>query len=437
MCGIVGAVSSSTSGFFQAHQSAFEGLLWADTLRGADSTGVFGVNRYGNVDYLKSKGDPSVLFRTPEWKEFNDDIYSQFHMVVGHNRKATRGATSDENAHPFVEDNTILVHNGTLYNHTSLTDKKVEVDSHAILHSIVERGIEKTIEELDGAFTLVWYHADDKKLHICRNDQRPLHIANTQGAWFFASEDKMLKWILDREDIKIVDMTNCKPGTLYTFDLDKKDTMWYRPIKLKKPIVTVTVTQQTKPPVILLPDNTTQGEENKTTEKKDESTSETGNVLYANTDFPIGTKILVCAKEVKKLKKPNGENTHIIIGNWYFDLSVSVRCLCTENALNSLDEHLTDNDTEPLFQSTISNVISNVTQRKIILGTTDPVNYVARYDMEGREIFADEFMFTDKTCSYCGRTIAFDELEKGLFKYTSPEDTETMCEHCYDKGLYL
>jgi predicted glutamine amidotransferase len=413
-----------------SHQKAFEGLLWADALRGPDSTGVFGVNRYGNVDYLKTKGATDELFRSKEWSSFKDDIYSQFHMLVGHNRKATKGATTDENAHPFVEGNTILVHNGTLFNHSSLTDKKVDVDSHAILHSIVERGFEKTIEELDGAFTLVWYSAEDKQLQVIRNDQRPLFIANTPGAWVFASEDKMLKWILDREDIKITDMTNCKPGTLYTFDLDKKDTMWYRPLKLRKAPVYVQST------AVYVPPTKTETKE-EPQEKKDDSPAER-KTRYVNSDFKIGTRILVCGKEIKKLEKPRDGKTHVFLGHWFHDMSVVVRCFITEKELDDLDKTLTPEDDDmPMFQCNINTVITNAQKASVALHCDQMSPVVLKYDMQGREIFEDEFIFTSSACSYCGNFVTFDSLQKGIFKFESEEDHEIMCEHCYDKGLYL
>lgn len=442
MCGIVGMVSSNKAGFYNAHQKIFKDMLWADAVRGDDSTGVFGVNKYGNVDFLKEKGSPAELFKTKEWDDFESDIFSQFHMVVGHNRKATRGATTDENAHPFVEGNTILVHNGTLFNHSSLTEKKVEVDSHAILHSIVERGYEKTIEELDGAFTLVWYDTKEKELYIIRNEQRPLFIANTEGAWFFASEEKMLKWCISREEVKIADITNCKPGTLYTFNLEDKETMWYKPLKLKKTYQQQQSSQQNttaphttfSPPTIYVSPTKIGGKSDE--EKKSDSNASENDVVYQNTDFPIGTRILVVAKEIRKLKRDTDNKTHVILGNWFFDMTVTVRCLATLEDINKIDTELDDTSSEAIFACDIASIVTNVTQRKVTLGCKDPIPYVAKYDMEGREIMEDEFIFSDKTCSYCGTVVEFDSLQKGIFKYNNPTDNEICCEHCFDRGAH-
>ena len=219
MCGIVGMVATFENGFTFKHKDVFSNLLWLDTLRGDDSTGIFGVNKYGNVKYAKDiKNGPQSL-ETTECKDILSDIYLNGRCIVGHNRKATRGFITDENAHPFVEGDKILVHNGTLANHKELTENKVEVDSHAILHSIVERGYQKTFEEIQGAFALAWYDTKEKKLHLARNSERPLWIANTPGAWIFASEKEMLEFVLERNKIEVKDYTELTPGTVYSIEM--------------------------------------------------------------------------------------------------------------------------------------------------------------------------------------------------------------------------
>lgn len=419
MCGIVGMVSSNTAGFYQSHKKIFSQMLWADTVRGSDGTGAFGVNKYGNIEYLKTRGHAGKLQESREYADFEDLIFSDFHMAIGHNRSATRGASNDENSHPFVENNTILVHNGTLTNHTDLTDQKVEVDSHAILHSIVERGYEATLKEIQGAFTLVWYSADDKTLRIIRNDQRPLFIASTVGAWFFASEKGMLEWILGRENVEIASMEECAPGTMYFFDLEDKGNMWYKPVELYKPKKLEIVKEKVdpKPPknAIVLSDQRSG---------------------YTAADFPIGTRILINGENIQPLKEksPDGWDS-LIFGTWAQDPSIRIKCWSTEEEIDIL-EAAADADIEEdtfAFQAEIFCVMTKKGNVTLICRNTTP--YVPRYDMMKNEIHEDEFVFTDCQCSYCNRVLSFDELEKGVFTFASSDDFLIECEHCLDKGM--
>ena len=120
-------------------------------------------------------------------------------MVVGHNRKATAGKANNENSHPFVHENIVLVHNGVVHNHKKMAD--TEVDSHAIAHSIVDKGYKETIATLDGAFTLVWFDMKDRTLRFVRNSQRPLFMVETDLSIAFASESGMLSWIGERNNL--------------------------------------------------------------------------------------------------------------------------------------------------------------------------------------------------------------------------------------------
>ena len=53
MCGIVGLISKNKSGFEHWSSSLFTQLLQMDSIRGKDSTGVFGVDQQNKIDLLK------------------------------------------------------------------------------------------------------------------------------------------------------------------------------------------------------------------------------------------------------------------------------------------------------------------------------------------------------------------------------------------------
>jgi hypothetical protein len=197
MCGIVGVISKVSGGLYYTDLDIFQNLLVCDSLRGEDSTGVFGVYKNRQARTLKVAAEPHMMFRCPEWDDFRTKAISGMQVVVGHNRSATRGAVNTANAHPFNEGRIILVHNGTLHNQKDF-NKDVEVDSHAITHALNERPAKDVLKEIDGAFAFVWYNREDGKTHIARNHERPLSFVETTSNIYFASEAPMLDFVLGR-----------------------------------------------------------------------------------------------------------------------------------------------------------------------------------------------------------------------------------------------
>lgn len=205
MCGLVGIISKRKSGFDYREKEAFKTALYVDALRGQDSTGLFSVDTDGNVSWAKESTTAQIFLDTQDVTKLLQDFIFDFRAVVGHNRKATKGAISDENAHPFVENNIILVHNGTLTNHESLTDKEVVVDSHAITHLMAELGVKEALSKLQGAFAIICYDINEKKLYALRNHQRPLFEVEFENSIMLVSEPWMAIGSMMRE------VTGAKP----------------------------------------------------------------------------------------------------------------------------------------------------------------------------------------------------------------------------------
>jgi len=138
MCGIVGIASAFTNGFSAKEADTFMDMLYFDALRGMDSTGVFGVDKHGNVACHKEASQAGIFQQRKEIKEFRGKLVQNGLFAVGHNRSATRGSIIDKNAHPFwVDDKIVLVQNGT-YKGSHKHHKDVDVDSEAIAHVLSE-----------------------------------------------------------------------------------------------------------------------------------------------------------------------------------------------------------------------------------------------------------------------------------------------------------
>lgn len=227
MCGLVSVVSKNLNGFWKPQVDMFHELLFVDNFRGDDSTGMFLVDKDGDLEMLKEATDSPTFQKS---KDYGDLMRKAFHggrAVVGHNRKATKGTINDANAHPFiVDDRIILVHNGTLfgdYQKLAGEGNKVEVDSHAIAHLIHQANdnVEEALKEINGAYALIWFDMEQQTLNFVRNSQRPLHYMETADAFVWASEKNMLDWMVSRHQIVNPKIAELPAGTQSIFTLNK------------------------------------------------------------------------------------------------------------------------------------------------------------------------------------------------------------------------
>lgn len=204
MCGLVG-IAGDTSGSWK---DIFTELLLVDSVRGLHSTGAGFVSR-AKEDFMLAKkpGHPFNLFDS---KEFEDgmSISKSQKVILGHNRYATIGEKTAVNAHPFMFEDIMGMHNGTLekwsINHLD-NPEKFGTDSEAIFHTIQNTSAKETVSRMYGAWALVWYDKRDRTLNFLRNDRRPLHYCYSQDrcTLLWASEVDMLKYVMERRNKKV------------------------------------------------------------------------------------------------------------------------------------------------------------------------------------------------------------------------------------------
>lgn len=228
MCGIVGFIKSTNSTTRTLDlEKVFTQGLYADALRGWDSTGIALVSSKLAIDpvvYKRALPAADFICTKRAHKLLNN--LTNIEAAIGHNRAATRGTVSDDNAHPFQEGPITMVHNGTLSEYRSLIKGQIPtgltVDSHFVTHALATaKNPVEVLEQLKGDYALVWYDTRTEKYYVARNAGRPLGFVYTpkRKDIFFASEAYMMYWLAKRNNVTVApEIMEFKINTLYEID---------------------------------------------------------------------------------------------------------------------------------------------------------------------------------------------------------------------------
>jgi len=225
MCGIVGIASKTLMA--KKEKDFFSQALYTDLLRGKDSTGIFTVGKddLAEVEVFKKAYPSHDFMHLPRACSLINN-FDKTAVAVGHNRAATKGGVNHNNAHPFQHGNITLVHNGTLTNYNQLAGfTHTAVDSALLCRSIDEIGVQETVNKVTGAYALVWHDASDNTLHFLRNDKREFSMAVSEDgkSLYWASELKMLEWLLDRNNIETTEAFLTEENLHISFDLSEAE----------------------------------------------------------------------------------------------------------------------------------------------------------------------------------------------------------------------
>lgn len=236
MCGIWGIFSKTSSGLFSKDADNAIRMMVVSSLRGMHSTGM-AITHY-KKPWQKPRtyrvvGGPNFLFQSKDWKGIAEYLGSDGGAVFGHARFATKGDVTVRNAHPFNHKHITLVHNGTISSGLSYKsdEKEVEVDSHALCIAIAEEGFEKTLNNISGAFAIIVHDQQEKCIWVAKNNERPLHFAETSDRMFVMSEKEDLEFVMKKASVYVVPQV--KPvgdNVLWKYDL--QEHKWEEAAKL-------------------------------------------------------------------------------------------------------------------------------------------------------------------------------------------------------------
>ncbi|MFE3757007.1 glutamine--fructose-6-phosphate transaminase (isomerizing) [Nocardia tengchongensis] len=201
MCGIVGYV-----GYRDALGVVVDALRRME-YRGYDSAGVAILDGLGGLAVERKAGRLANL--EAELVDRGPERYAGS-TGMGHTRWATHGAPTDRNAHPHRDrtGRVAVVHNGIIENFAPLrreledsgvelgSDTDTEVAVHLVSNAYAAGDTAgdfvasalSVVRRLEGAFTLVFTHADHPGTIVAARRSTPLVIGVGQGEMFLASD---------------------------------------------------------------------------------------------------------------------------------------------------------------------------------------------------------------------------------------------------------
>lgn len=229
MCGQLG-YSSSNSNFDLDKIKLL--AVWNSLERGVDATGL----------YSPKNGLKTTLLRGSEYVMSNDFNIVPDKILMAHFRAATIGNKNDiKNVHPFVRNNYVLQHNGTLTNHNDLLKKydleyyKYSVDSDIICGAIAKsNNIPIVLSEINGPAAIIIHDKNvENTLYVYRNADRPLYKGYYNGSMYISSIENSLK-LINCLNIKLFD-----ENVLYTIKdglIKHKEKIVSKPYKQPAPL---------------------------------------------------------------------------------------------------------------------------------------------------------------------------------------------------------
>lgn len=201
MCGIVGYIGGR-----EGLQVGLEALRRME-YRGYDSSGIAVADGNGSLKVVKRAGKIANL--DDRIAEFGADSFTGT-SAIGHTRWATHGRPTDLNAHPHVsfDDKVAIVHNGIIENFAPLREQLEregielisETDSEVAAHLLAKAYNEgetagdfrasalAVLNQLEGAFTLLFLHADHPDMIIAARRSTPLIVGVGDGEMFLGSD---------------------------------------------------------------------------------------------------------------------------------------------------------------------------------------------------------------------------------------------------------
>ena len=232
MCGIFGLVLLENND--NLYQIIINGLIQLQN-RGYDSTGLCVINN--NMFEVYKYASTNEINAIEKLNNIQFNNLADVNIGFGHNRWATHGGKTDENAHPHLSNSGkfSIVHNGIIENYKEL--KKIliskgftfksQTDTEVIVNLIelnynkcnnVYESIKLTIENLKGTYGLIIQSVFEPNILYCVRNGSPLLVGQSEDKIIVTSEQSgfcgmISNYItLHNDDICIISRENVPLG---------------------------------------------------------------------------------------------------------------------------------------------------------------------------------------------------------------------------------
>ncbi|MDP1640503.1 MAG: class II glutamine amidotransferase, partial [Hyphomicrobium sp.] len=192
MCGIVGIIGQ------KAVATDLVDALRRLEYRGYDSAGIATVEN-GHLERRRAEGK----LRNLEGRLLQEPLRG--HTGIGHTRWATHGRPTERNAHPHMNSQVSVVHNGIIENFRELKAElgakgyvfESDTDTEAIVAVVAdelsrgvgpEEAVRHALGRLQGAFALAIIFAGHDDLMIAARQGSPLAIGHGTGEMYLGSD---------------------------------------------------------------------------------------------------------------------------------------------------------------------------------------------------------------------------------------------------------
>jgi asparagine synthase (glutamine-hydrolysing) len=151
----------------------------------------------------------SIHHRGPDSSKVKSYNKNSLKIKFGFHRLAIVDHNNNSANQPFVTEKSILVFNGEIYNYKSLKrkliDKKIKFktrsDTEVLIRYLEIFGLSKTLNDLDGMWSFVWFLKSENKMFLARDryGEKPLYYFKDSKHFIISSEIKAILLLTNKK----------------------------------------------------------------------------------------------------------------------------------------------------------------------------------------------------------------------------------------------